>query len=62
MFNEGEREVTFLDFLRLCESKAQPYPYLDPDLDILVVEECVKPIMIVGPDFFRELEKKIIGS
>lgn len=53
--------ASFEDFLRYLEEHAQAIPYIDPDYDILVVEESARPIIIMNSEYLKRLEKEFYG-
>ena len=59
--NGDEMIDSMKELITLLESLAESFPYLD-DYDILVVEESQKPIIIMNPDEFLKVQRKIIGG
>lgn len=56
-------ELTTLDeLIEYLEELAESYPYLDPDYDILVLEGSKKPIIIMSPEEFIKLERRVLGE
>ena len=62
------RETINKEVLEELARLAEPYPYIDPDLNIYIIEETLTdedplvPFMVITREFFRELERKIIGA
>ena len=59
--NGDEMIDSMKELITLLESLAESFPYLD-DYDILVVEESQKPIIIMSPDEFLKVQRKVIGG
>jgi hypothetical protein len=60
--NKKDEEITdMVDLIRLLESWSEDIPYLDPDYNILVLAECKVPFIVMSPQHYIELEKRIIG-
>ena len=50
------------EVIKTLESAAKPYPFLDPEYDILIIEESEKPIIIMNEKEYNKLWDKIIGK
>jgi hypothetical protein len=48
--------------IKALEKAAKPYPFLDPEYNILVVEESEQPIIIMNKREYNKLWEKIIGD
>lgn len=48
--------------IRRLEHAAKPYPFLDPDYDILILEESEKPFIIMNREEYNRLWEKVIGD
>lgn len=59
--SDGETFKDFADLIKFLEERAEEYPYLD-DLPILIVEECTRPFIVMGPNHFKEQEKRVVGD
>ena len=50
------------EVIKTLENAAKPYPFLDPEYDILIIEESEKPIIIMNTEEYNKLWEKIIGQ
>ena len=48
--------------IKALEKAAKPYPFLDPEYNILVVEESEQPIIIMNKKEYNKLWEKIVGK
>ena len=48
--------------IKALEKAAKPYPFLDPEYSILVVEESEQPIIIMNKKEYDKLWEKVIGK
>jgi len=48
--------------IKALEKAAKPYPFLDPEYNILVIEESETPIIIMNKEEYEKLWGKVIGS
>ena len=60
--NDDDEIDNIEDLIKYLEDEAESYPYIDPDFDILILDCSNKPIIILSPQEFKKLEKKIIGG
>ena len=58
-----DEEINSLEGLILVlEDLAESYPYIDPDVEFIILEESRKPIIIVSPTIFKTMERKAVGE
>jgi hypothetical protein len=58
----SKREGDIEPLIRMLERAAKPYPFLDPDYDILILEESEKPLIIMNREEYNKLWEKITGA
>jgi hypothetical protein len=49
-------------FIEYLETLAVDLPYLDPDFRIVVLESSTVPFIVMSPEVFEKLERRIIGD
>jgi hypothetical protein len=50
------------ELIEALERASKPYPFLDPEYEILVIEESEKPIIIMNKEEYAKLWEKITGA
>jgi len=60
--SDDEEIDSLEDLILVLEDLAEAYPYIDPDVEFIILEESSKPILIVSPTAFKTMERKAVGK
>lgn len=44
------------------EKSSKLIPYIDDEVEIIIIEESTKPILVLNREYYEYMEKKIIGE
>jgi hypothetical protein len=50
------------EIIKILEESSKSYPFLDPDYNILIVEESETPIIIMNKKEYGKLWEKVTGE
>jgi hypothetical protein len=58
---ENEEITEIEEVVKFMSELAESIPYLDDDYKILVVGGCPSPFIVMSPECFMDLERRILG-